>query len=218
LRVEGNVTLTGNGVALAERVAKVGLGDQSVPPHYKWQVLVVAGAGIFMSTLSNGMVNVALPVLTREFDARLMLAQWVVLGYELCITGLCLITSPATMMEMAPVGGWFSDRPRPRVITPVGLSLEVAVLASVATARVDTHSLAVSGLLVLVGVALALVSSPNSNGMFSSVRSSHLGLVGGLQALSWNLGQPLGQTVAFVALTLVMVSLPPTVRVAPVPA
>ena len=43
-----------------------------------------------MSTLSNGIVNVALPVLTREFEASLVLAQWVVLGYVLCITGLLL--------------------------------------------------------------------------------------------------------------------------------
>ncbi|CAA9254660.1 MAG: Uncharacterized MFS-type transporter [uncultured Chloroflexi bacterium] len=59
-------------------------------PRYKWTVLAVTGAGIYMSTLSNGIVNVALPVLTREFDASLVLAQWVVLGYVLCITGLLL--------------------------------------------------------------------------------------------------------------------------------
>ena len=57
---------------------------------YKWTVLLVTGSGIYMSTLSNGIVNVALPVLTREFDASLVLAQWVVLAYVLCITGLLL--------------------------------------------------------------------------------------------------------------------------------
>ena len=59
-------------------------------PSYKWKVLLVTGSGIYMSTLSNGIVNVALPVLTREFDASLVLAQWVVLAYILCITGLLL--------------------------------------------------------------------------------------------------------------------------------
>ena len=59
-------------------------------PSYKWKVLLVTGSGIYMSTLSNGIVNVALPVLTREFDASLVLAQWVVLSYILCITGLLL--------------------------------------------------------------------------------------------------------------------------------
>jgi EmrB/QacA subfamily drug resistance transporter len=59
-------------------------------PSYKWKVLLVTGSGIYMSTLSNGIVNVALPVLTREFNASLVLAQWVVLAYILCITGLLL--------------------------------------------------------------------------------------------------------------------------------
>ena len=78
-------------------------------------------------------------------------------------TGLYLIASPVTMMVMAPLGGWLSDRSGPRMITAVGLTLEVAVLASLATLAVDTHPLAVSAMLVLMGVALALFNSPNSN-------------------------------------------------------
>src|SRR5918996_653504 len=57
---------------------------------YKWRGLLVTGAGIHISTLSHRSVNVALPVLTREFAASLVLAQWVVLAYILCITGLLL--------------------------------------------------------------------------------------------------------------------------------
>ncbi|HVG95652.1 MAG TPA: MFS transporter [Chloroflexota bacterium] len=66
--------------------------DGAVPEDggYKWKVLAVVGAGVFMVTLDSGIVNVALPVLTREFNAPLVLAQWVVLGYVLCITGLLL--------------------------------------------------------------------------------------------------------------------------------
>ena len=431
------MTRMGDGVAVARREAGLITGEGEAPPGYKWQVLVVAGAGIFMSTLSNGIVNVALPVLTREFDASLVLAQWVVLAYVLCITGLLLpagrladmagrkevflggfvvfavgaalctvapslpwliaarvlqgiggafvqansgalitqafpprergralglngsfvsagalagpmvgglitahlgwrasflailavsavatpagwwllrkspvkpgqrfdlagaalfllatgslmlalnggpvvgwlapptlglaslaavaavafvmverrvaqptvdfalfanrgfatavvagflsfmaisgnvllmpfyfqyvlheppdrtgmylIAAPVTMMLLAPVGGWLSDRSGARAITTVGLVLEVAVLALMTTLGVDTHPLAVSGLLVLMGVALALFNPPNSNAMFSSVPPTHLGLVGGFQALSRNLGQSLGQTVA----------------------
>ncbi|MGH2354047.1 MAG: MFS transporter, partial [Chloroflexota bacterium] len=57
---------------------------------YKWKVLAVVGAGVYMATLDSGIVNVALPVLTRDFGASLVLSQWVVLGYVLCITGLLL--------------------------------------------------------------------------------------------------------------------------------
>ncbi|HET7770746.1 MAG TPA: DHA2 family efflux MFS transporter permease subunit [Chloroflexota bacterium] len=74
--------------ARAERAPEA--GQPAGDPSYKWKVLLVTGSGIYMSTLSNGIVNVALPVLTREFDASLVLAQWVVLAYILCITGLLL--------------------------------------------------------------------------------------------------------------------------------
>lgn len=62
----------------------------SPPDGYKWVVLAVVGGGIFMSTLSMGMVNVALPTIGDEFDAPLGLVQWVVLGYILSITSLLL--------------------------------------------------------------------------------------------------------------------------------
>jgi EmrB/QacA subfamily drug resistance transporter len=76
--------------AADEAVSVSNASPDSTDASYKWKVLVVTGSGIYMSTLSNGIVNVALPVLTREFQASLVLAQWVVLAYILCITGLLL--------------------------------------------------------------------------------------------------------------------------------
>jgi EmrB/QacA subfamily drug resistance transporter len=67
-----------------------GVSPPQVGDGYKWTVLAVAGSGTYMSTLGQGIVNVALPVLTEEFAASLVLAQWVVLAYILCITGLLL--------------------------------------------------------------------------------------------------------------------------------
>jgi EmrB/QacA subfamily drug resistance transporter len=56
----------------------------------KWIVLAVAGSGVFMVTLDSGMVNVALPTLTRELNQPIVTTQWVVLGYQLCVTALLL--------------------------------------------------------------------------------------------------------------------------------
>ncbi|MBI3979825.1 MAG: MFS transporter [Chloroflexi bacterium] len=58
----------------------------------KWAVFAVVSCSVFMTTLSTGMINVALPVLTVEFAEPLVTAQWVVLGYLLCITALVLPT------------------------------------------------------------------------------------------------------------------------------
>jgi EmrB/QacA subfamily drug resistance transporter len=53
-------------------------------------VLAVAGSGVYMVTLDSGMVNVALPTITRHFNEPLVVGQWVVLAYLLCVTGLLL--------------------------------------------------------------------------------------------------------------------------------
>ncbi len=67
-----------------------GMLEEQVDPSYKWKVLGVVGSGVYMVTLDAGIVNVALPVLTREFNAPLTDIQWVILAYVLCITGLLL--------------------------------------------------------------------------------------------------------------------------------
>lgn len=70
--------------------ANEGADGQHTPANYKWQVQFVVGASLYMSTLSAGIVNVVLPVLTRDFASSLVLTQWVVLGYLLCVVGLLL--------------------------------------------------------------------------------------------------------------------------------
>ena len=69
-------------------MADGGTGQTGGPS--KWMVLAVAGSGVYMATLDSGIVNVALPTLTRAFNAPVVQAQWVILGYLLCITGLLL--------------------------------------------------------------------------------------------------------------------------------
>jgi EmrB/QacA subfamily drug resistance transporter len=64
--------------------------DAGTSAPSKWIVLAVAGAGTYMSTLSAGMVNVALPTITDEFNAPIVITQWVVLAYLVSVTGLLL--------------------------------------------------------------------------------------------------------------------------------
>jgi EmrB/QacA subfamily drug resistance transporter len=110
--------------------------------------------------------------------------------------GALLSASPLTMMLLAPVSGWLADRLDPRVITAAGLILEVVGLGSLALLPVEGNPLWAAARLAVVGLAMALFNSPNSSAMFGSVPPSQLGLVGGFQALTRNLGQSIGQTVA----------------------
>ena len=61
-----------------------------MPRSRKWTTLAVVSSSVFMATLDSSAVNLALPTLAVEFDARFDALQWVVLAYLLVITGLLL--------------------------------------------------------------------------------------------------------------------------------
>lgn len=69
------------------------------PPHIsrKWMIFTVTANGTFMSTLSAGIVNIALPTMSTEFNVSLESIQLVVSFYLLVLT--CLL----------PVFGKLSD-------------------------------------------------------------------------------------------------------------
>jgi MFS family permease len=119
-----------------------------------------------------------------------------VLGLPPDQAGVLLAAQSFTMMVLAPVSGWLSDHLGPRLITAAGLSLEVLGLGSLLWLPVDGNPLWAAARLAVLGLALALFNSPNSSAMYGSVPPARLGLVGGFQALTRNLGQALGQTTA----------------------
>ena len=78
---------------MVSATGKAGTGGTAARPvdgTGKWRVALVVGTGMYLTTLGAGIVNVALPVLTREFAAPLVHVQWVVLAFLLCVSGLLL--------------------------------------------------------------------------------------------------------------------------------
>ena len=65
---------------------------------YKWLVAVAFVAGLFMDLMDATIVNVALPTLSRDFEATTDTLEWVVTGY---LISLAIWT---------PASGWISDR------------------------------------------------------------------------------------------------------------
>jgi len=65
---------------------------------YKWIVAIVFVSGVFMDILDTTSVNVALPTLSREFQAPISDIEWVVLGYLL------------SLAVWIPASGWIGDR------------------------------------------------------------------------------------------------------------
>ncbi|MBI3973060.1 MAG: MFS transporter [Chloroflexi bacterium] len=160
--------------------------EESAPPgNYKWIVLLVVGAGVYMATLDSGIVNVALPVLTREFSASLVLAQWVILGYVLCIAGLllpagrladmagrrevfiggfALFGAASALCGLAPSIGWLIAA---RVLQGVGSALIQANTAALLTqafpATERGRALGLNGSIVSLG----LLSGPVIGGLIT---------------------------------------------------
>ncbi|MEM9608336.1 MAG: DHA2 family efflux MFS transporter permease subunit [Actinomycetota bacterium] len=69
----------------------------------KWFVLAAVGSGIFLSTLSGSIVNVALPTLADEFDAEFEMVQWVVIAF--------LVTTAALLISMGRLGDTIGKKP-----------------------------------------------------------------------------------------------------------
>jgi EmrB/QacA subfamily drug resistance transporter len=54
--------------------------------HGRWLVLAMVMAGVFLSTMDSGMINVALPTIMRSFGLSLEYAEFIVTFYLLTIT------------------------------------------------------------------------------------------------------------------------------------
>lgn len=65
---------------------------------YKYLVAVAFVLGFFMDVLDTTIVNVALPTLSREFNADVNTIEWVVTGYLL------------SLALWIPCSGWLGDR------------------------------------------------------------------------------------------------------------
>ncbi len=66
--------------------------------EYKWIVGIVFVFGLFMDLLDMTITNVAIPTLSRDFNASTTQVQWVVTGYLL------------SLATFIPVSGWLGDR------------------------------------------------------------------------------------------------------------
>lgn len=64
--------------------------DQPIDYQRKWQVMAAVAMSLILATIDGSIVNVALPTLSRDFQATFATVQWVVLAYLLTLTVLML--------------------------------------------------------------------------------------------------------------------------------
>lgn len=162
------------------------MAEQSVPvadplARSKPWILAATVIGASMSYIDSTVVNVAMPVLQREFGARLDAVQWVVEAYTLFVAALVL------------VGGSLGDRYGRRRIYATGITL-YAVASGWCALAPDIGQLIAARALQGIGGALLI---PGSLAIITAAfeereRGKAIGTWSGLSAVSTAIGPLLG--------------------------
>lgn len=157
--------------------------------QHKWMVLITCCSATFYATVALGTVSVALPTISRSFDASLVTAQWI------------LNINPLITASSMLVAGYFGDRlGRTRVfiagVTVFAVGSTLCGLAENATQLIVYRAVQSSGSAMVVANNFAIAASaftPNERG-----RS--LGIVSAVASLGLTVGPTVGGLIVASAL------------------
>ena len=110
-------------------------------------------------------------------------------GYSPDITGIILIISALTQALFSPFAGKLSDKKSPYKISTIGMVICVAALISFSFIGESTSLVQIIIGLVVVGLGVALFTSPNTNAILSTVESGDYGMASSILSTMRNIGQ-----------------------------
>ncbi len=114
------------------------------------------------------------------------------IGLEPALAGMIMVGYPLSLFVSAPVSGSLSDRFGSPRIMMLGLGVMVAALTALGWAGPHTSLAYVLFFIVLLGLSMGMITSPNSNLIFSRIEPAMMSLVGSMIALARNIGMMLG--------------------------
>ena len=91
-------------------------------------------------------------------------------------TGVVLVAAPIVQALFSPLAGRLSDRYEPRIISSIGMALNVAGLIPLIFIHNYTSIHYIVICLIILGIGFALFSSPNVNATMSSVENKFYGI------------------------------------------
>jgi Major Facilitator Superfamily. len=91
-------------------------------------------------------------------------------------TGVVLIAEPVVQALFSPLAGRLSDRYEPRIISSIGMALNVVGLIPLIFIHNDTSIHYIVICLIILGIGFAFFSSPNVNATMSSVENKFYGI------------------------------------------
>ena len=125
-------------------------------------------------------------------------------GFSPQYAGLILVVQPVVMALLSPAAGRLADRTDPGRIASAGMVLSVCALILLATTNLATPLAFIIASLVIMGIGLALFSSPNTTAIMGSVDRKFYGVASGTLGTMRLVGQTLsmGGAVIILAVTL----------------
>ena len=158
---------------------------------------------LFRSNVSFALSNVAAFLNYAAIHAAgflLSLYLQIVTGLSPRYAGIVLVAMPVVQAVLSPFAGRLSDRIEPRVLASVGMVITVLGLVTLATIGVNTHLYLVVAGLALLGLGVALFSSPNTNAVMSSVPQEKYGLGAATLTTTRQMGMVMSMGVAMLVL------------------
>ncbi len=93
--------------------------------------------------------------------------------------GVILVCQPVVMAVCSPFAGRLSDRIEPRIVSSTGMALGAAGLLLLTFLHANTPVGLIVADLIILGLGMALFSSPNTNAVMSSVEKKFYGIASG---------------------------------------
>ncbi len=154
---------------------------------------------LFRHNIAFAMSNLAaLLNYSAFYAATFMLSLYlqIVTGLSPSTAGLVLVAMPVIQALVSPLAGRLSDRLEPRVLASSGMGLSACALFLMSRLEAETSVALVALALALLGLGVGLFSSPNTNAVMSSVRSSRFGLASATLSTTRQVGMVVSMGVA----------------------
>ncbi|HEY6817444.1 MAG TPA: MFS transporter [Croceibacterium sp.] len=154
-------------------------------------VLGLSALGAVMCFVAAGSLMLSLPFRLEE-----------ALGYPPQKVGMLLLPFPLTMLVVAPLAGWMSDRIAPTKLGVTGMVLAIVGLLLLAFMPATAGEWGIAWRLSLTAVGFGLFFAPNSRLLIGQAPRERAAAAGGLLSTS----RLLGQTMAAVVVGILLAS------------
>jgi DHA2 family multidrug resistance protein-like MFS transporter len=154
-------------------------------------VLGLSALGAVACFVSAGALMLSLPFRLEE-----------AMGYAPQEVGLLLLPFPLTMLVVAPLAGWMSDRIAPTKLGVTGMGITIAGLLLLSLMPDPAGGFAIAWRLSLTAVGFGLFFAPNSRLLIGQAPKERAAAAGGLLSTS----RLLGQTMAAVTVGILLAS------------